>query len=224
MSQLVIALSAIIIMKPVLAIEASSIKQSTDTLWVDVNFPQGFSNKTIDSTINDFVQQQTAEIQKVNQQDNMPADLPGKNGLTITYEVPYNTANALSVILNISKNTRGAAHPANSIKTFNFINNQLVGIDALFLPNSNYLQHISDYSSNIFTNKNISDANWIKEGTSPDLKNYQNWYFTPNGLAIIFDTYQVAAYVYGPQTLVIPRQLVVQWMQPQMIQLVWGNS
>jgi len=75
----------------------------------------------------------------------------------------------------------------------------------------------------VITAKNISDAKWIQEGTKAVAENYHTWFFTPQGLAIIFDSYQVAAYVYGAQTVSIPLSSISNLVKPELLKTVWNQ-
>jgi hypothetical protein len=105
----------------------------------------------------------------------------------------------------------------------NFINNRQLELAELFVPGADYLKPIAELCSKEITAKNISDAKWIREGTKAVAENYHVWSFTPEGLAIIFDSYQVAAYVYGPQTVAIPLSTIETLVKPELLKTVWKH-
>lgn len=90
------------------------------------------------------------------------ADAPGKSGLNVTYSLPYKTKNTLSVRFMISIFHKGAAHPANTVSTLNFINGSQVQLSELFRPEVDYLKPMADfcYKNN---GKNISDKNGLEK-------------------------------------------------------------
>ena len=91
------------------------------------------------------------------------------------------------------------------------------------MPNTNYLTILASYCKKAITGKKISDSKWIDEGTKATVENYSVWYFTNKGLGVLFNTYQVAAYVYGDQTVELPLSVVSSLMKPELVKAVWSN-
>ncbi|HAU1151888.1 TPA: DUF3298 and DUF4163 domain-containing protein [Legionella pneumophila] len=206
------------------AITTEVIKKETAEYLLDVKYPQGFQNNGVNQAVKEFIiNQQKSFMNELSEDADTPADAPGKTGLNITYAIPYQSAHALSVRFNISIYHRGAAHPSNTVKVLNFIKSQPVQLSDLFVPGSDYLQPIANLAKKEITAKKISDENWIKEGTKPTQENYSIWHFTKNGIAIVFNTYQVAAYVYGEQTVDVPLSLISAMVKPEISKAVWGN-
>ncbi|HDV6633451.1 TPA: DUF3298 domain-containing protein [Legionella pneumophila] len=206
------------------AITTEVIKKETAEYLLDVKYPQGFQNGGVNKAVKEFIiNQQKSFMNELSEDADTPADAPGKTGLNITYVIPYQSAGALSVRFNISIYHRGAAHPSNTVKVLNFIKSQPVQLSDLFVPGSDYLQPIANLAKKEITVKKISDENWIKEGTKPTQENYSIWHFTKNGIAIVFNTYQVAAYVYGEQTVDVPLSLISAMVKPEISKAVWGN-
>ncbi|HAT1595458.1 TPA: RsiV family protein [Legionella pneumophila] len=206
------------------AITTEVIKKETAGYLLDVKYPQGFQNNGVNQAVKEFIiNQQKSFMNELSEDADTPADAPGKTGLNITYAIPYQSASALSVRFNISIYHRGAAHPSNTVKVLNFIKSQPVQLSDLFVPGSDYLQPIANLAKKEITAKKISDENWIKEGTKPTQENYSIWHFTKNGIAIVFNTYQVAAYVYGEQTVDVPLSLISAMVKPEISKAVWGN-
>lgn len=202
-----------------------SIKKETPVYILDIQYPQEFKDPRINAAIQDFIEKNKKNFFKEIAGDtDIPADAPGKSGLNITYSLPYKTKNALSVSFNISIYHRGAAHPTNTVAVLNFINGRQVDLADLFRPEVNYLKPIASFCyKKIAAKKNFSDKKWIEEGTKPVDKNYKIWSFSSNGINIIFDTYQVAAYVYGPQTVKIPLSQISSLLNPEIMHRVWGR-
>lgn len=199
------------------------IEKDTTDFYLQIKYPQGFADKNIDTAVQALI----ADTQKADTpvvDKNLPVDAPGKNSLYIDYKTKFQNKNALSLLFTISTYSRGAAHPANSVKSLNLLNGKVVTLDQLFKPNSDYLTKIAEQSKTAIMEKKIADKEWVTKGTSPTQDNYKNWYFTKNGLALVFDTYQVAAYVYGPQTVEIPKTTLVNWLRPEVVNAVWGKQ
>ena len=215
-----------LILNSVLAYSISPvvIKQETAQYILDIKYPQGFKSPAVNASIKEFIAKtQNSFMAELSEDATTPADAPGKTGLNITYSVPYKTPTALSVRFNISIFHKGAAHPSNTVVVKNFVNGKNVNLGDLFASGSDYLTPIAAFAKKNITEKNISDDNWINDGTKPTAENYSVWYFTPNGIAIIFNSYQVAAYVYGEQTVKIPLSLISRFVKSDIAKSVWGN-
>ncbi|QDP73157.1 DUF3298 and DUF4163 domain-containing protein [Legionella israelensis] len=206
------------------AVQTKAIQKETKQYILDIKYPQGFSSKEVDSTIKQKIELiQNEFIRGLSDEADLPQDVPGKNGLTITYAIPYRQDSVLSVRLMISTYHRGAAHPNNQTEVLNFIRNKLVTLDTLFKKDSDYLKIFADYSRKKLLAKEDFDKQWVLTGTEPKADNYKKWYFQKEGLVVIFDTYQVAAYVYGPQTVTIPLSVYRTMLKPDILNSVWGS-
>lgn len=207
------------------AVQTQTIKKETERYILDIQYPQGLSSRKIDSSLRQKIDHIKNEfIQSLGDEDDLPQDTPGKSGLTITYSLPYQRDSLLSVKLMVSGYHRGAAHPENWIETMNFMNNERIDLSALFRKNSDYLKAFANYSrKRLLAGKDDFDREWVLKGTEPKADNYSKWYFRKDGIAVIFDTYQVAAYVYGPQTLIIPLSTYRTMLKPEVLNIVWGS-
>jgi hypothetical protein len=225
MQKSILAASLIFLVSSVMAATVPQpviVKQETDTFDLSLKYPQGFVDKNIDERIKEFIE----EMQKadLNPDAKSGPNVPGKNSLYIDYKIKYQTNDALSLLFMISINQRGAAHPNNMVKSLNFLNAKEISLNELFRPESNYLGTIAKLSKQELLKKKISDENWIDEGTKPTEENYRHWYFTANGLRIVFDTYQVAAYVYGPQEISLTKSELKSMLRPEIIKAIWGSQ
>lgn len=138
------------------------------------------------------------------------------NTLTIDYQVLYASKGIVSVRMIVGTYYNGAAHPNYYSLSFNYDLNdgELLQLSDLFVKPSNYLQTIAAYSEAELSKRILTDdvpesnknyeKEWLATGTKPELKNYQRWNLMAGGLLITFDPYQVAAYVYGRQQVLIP--------------------
>ena len=225
MNQLKIALSLCFMMYSfsVQALTPVTIKKETTSNIIDVKYPQGFREARVNTAVKEFIEFTQKSFLKEIAEDDDSTDSTGKSGLNITYSIPYEQNGALSVRFNISVYHRGAAHPLNTVSILNFIKGQQVKLADLFLPGADYLKPISQLCSKEITAKDISDPKWIKDGTAPVTDNYNVWSFTPEGIDIIFDSYQVAAYVYGEQTVSIPLSKLSALIKPEILKTVWND-
>lgn len=222
--KLILSLVFIAYSLAVYAVTSASIKKETSTYVIDVTYPQGFNDANVNKVVNDFIEfTKKSFFSELGEDDNVALDVAGKSGLNITYSIAYEHNNALSVRFNVSIYHRGAAHPLNTVSVLNFINGRQVELAELFVTGADYLKPISELCRKEITAKNISDAKWIQEGTKPVTENYHVWAFSAKGLEIIFDSYQVAAYVYGEQTVEIPLSVISGMVKPELLKTVWTN-
>jgi Protein of unknown function (DUF3298) len=82
----------------------------------------------------------------------------------------------------------------------------------LFIPNSNYLKVISDYSIKelLKLGMNSLDAN----GAGPKLGNFHSWTIAPYGLDISFDRGQIVNWASGEFGVVIPYSVLKPIIKP----------
>lgn len=201
------------------------IKRETTDFDLSIKYPEGFPDAEVGERIKAFIAESQKSAAELDSQDQKQSgDTFGKSSLYIDYKIEFQNKDALSILFNISAYSQGAAHPSNSVKTFNFIQGQSVTLAHLFVPNSNYLNQIATLSRKALGKKKMTDRDWLIKGTTATQENYRNWHFTQDGLAIVFDTYQVAPYFYGPQTVKIPKSELTNWLRPDVTKAVWGNE
>jgi hypothetical protein len=126
--------------------------------------------------------------------------------LEVTYTLVSQIADIWSIKLDFSFYSDGAAHPGLYSITVNHDLGQgrKLALSDLFLPNSNYLEVISNYSIADLKRQNPDIDDSFLGGTAPTSENYRNWNITTDGLMITFDEYQVAPYAAGPQKVIMP--------------------
>lgn len=175
-------------------------------------------NKAIAS----FVSARTGEFKKSvdeNAREEAAATRQGEkpslspSSLDVVYEVTAADRNFISILFSFMSYT-GGAHPNTTTSSFNYdLNrNTPVKLADLFIPNSNYLKVISDYS--IKELKKLDTAPYAEEGAGPKPENFHSWNITPAGLKITFDRYQVGAYVVGEHEVVIPYSVLKPIIRP----------
>ena len=126
-------------------------------------------------------------------------------GRKYKFQITYlfgSSPHTLSYIFTMYQDT-GGAHGNTTFKTFVFDKDsgKLLTLDDIFT--GDYLKTLSSLSS-AYVTKNLgdfADARMIADGTKPDTKNFQNFFFDNGIFAILFPPYQVAAYAAGPQTV-----------------------
>lgn len=135
------------------------------------------------------------------------------NYIEVSYMIEYADEDLISV--NFTESTfEGGAHPNSGTftLTYDLKAGRPLKLADLFKPGSKYLAKIADYSKNDLQNRKdpesgenmgIAQDIW-EDGVKPTADNYANWNVTKKGLLITFPAYQVAAYAYGPQTVIVP--------------------
>ncbi len=139
-------------------------------------------------------------------QSNLAEERRTGNYFELGYSVIFADADFVSISFGSGRYT-GGAHPNSSSYSLNFDlkNGRELSLSDLFLENSNYLSAISDFAiTDLEKQLESPDDDWIRRGAGPKLENFKSWTLSKEGLNLIFDQYQVAAYVYGPQEVLIP--------------------
>lgn len=136
--------------------------------------------------------------------------------LDVTYTLLSQTGDIWSFKIDFSFYSDGAAHPGLNSLTLNYDlgEGRELALADLFLPNTNYLEAISNYCIAELSKQPFFEGPF-SEGAQPTLENYRNWNITSNGLLITFDEYQVAPYAAGPQQVVVPYSALQALINPQ---------
>jgi hypothetical protein len=187
-----------------------SITTDTPVLQGDYPHRDEFNRK-----VSGFVKQETDAFKK-NLADWTPVPDMAESSFILTFtSLPYSNRFA-SIQFKEEYYMAGAAHPGHQIVSlvYDLEKGQDVTLEQLFLPNSNYLQVISDYCKTELGKREIAfDAQ--QQGADPTKENYAAWNISTDGLVITFNEYQVAAYAAGPQTVVIPYASLKGIIDPQ---------
>ena len=188
---------------------------SSKGLAIDVEYPHLATsaaasnfNQLIDARIGAIVDQFKKDYESAQKEVRQPP-LDMSWTLSMDYTVHRHDDHRFTIVESGSMYT-GGAHPNAVYLTVSFDakTQQEVHLADLFAPKTDYLKEVSAASVAALTTRNgeqqFSDADWIKSGAGPDIKNFQYFYFADGGaLGIIFPPYQVAAYAAGPQEIEI---------------------
>lgn len=159
-------------------------------------------NTTITNLINTEI-----NVFKKNIADLSPAaySVSPASSLDATYALVLQQGDLWSLELSFSVYLAGAAHPYDYTITVNYDVGQgrQLALSELFLPNSNYLEVISNYCITELKKQPYADS-FSLQGASPTPENYRNWNITNDGLLITFDEGWVAANAAGAQKIVVP--------------------
>jgi hypothetical protein len=161
---------------------------------------QAFNTK-----LKDLIQKEIDAFKKDVQQAISDPAFPGGSSFDVRYELIGQRGDLWSIKFNIEGYMAGAAHPYHYSIPVNYDlgNGRDVTLDEVFLPNSGYLQFLSQYSAAQLGKRDIG-FDGFQQGADPAPENYRIWNVSPDGLVITFDEYQVAPYAAGPQTMTIP--------------------
>src|SRR5579885_652539 len=141
--------------------------------------------------------------------------LPGgmNNYMDISYNVEYADDDLISVKF-LEDTFEGGAHPNQNYYTvtYDLKQGRELKLSDLFRPGAKYLAFVSDYATRDLQSRKDPDSgenlglaqDTFADGAKPEAENYARWNITKKGLMFTFDPYQVAAYAYGPQTVIIP--------------------
>lgn len=129
-----------------------------------------------------------------------------KEKLEIIYMIA-SSPRTVSYIFTIYQDTLGA-HGNTFFKTFTFNTKTgaALGLSDIFSPGANYLGTLSSLARAKLPEVigDSTDTAFIKGGTTPEAKNFEDFFFDNNQMVILFAPYAVAPYAAGSQTLRIP--------------------
>ena len=145
-----------------------------------------------------------------------PAPIQTQSTFDLKYEQTAPIGNILSIQFTMEGYVAGMAHPYHEIRTVNFDleKGKDIMMSAHFTANSDYLKTIADYCVAELSKRDIGFTDMFKQGADPTPDNYQEWNITSNSLVIIFNEYQVAPYVSGPQTVTVPYSELKRLIDP----------
>jgi len=174
----------------------------------------------INAAITSFISKRVIAFEKStiesNEQNNYKGLDSDANAFEINSMVTNSHPGLLSIRFMIFESNYRAAHPHTDYASLNFNtkSGEVISLADLFKPGSDYLKVISNmirlelvkklYPNVKVINLKDPDIEWIYEGTKPNADNFRVWNVYEDNLMITLPAYQVAAYVYGVQTIMIP--------------------
>jgi hypothetical protein len=132
----------------------------------------------------------------------------------MTHTVTFATDELVSVLFYVDGYVMGAAHPFHYSHSLNYDMGmvQMLELDDLFRPGADYLAVLSRYSLDDLERQGVLER---EDGALPLAENFQRWNITIQGLLISFDEYAVASYAAGPQSVVIPYEVLGNVADPE---------
>lgn len=208
----------------VLAFDMVKQQQNKGAFEEDVVLPSHLAQVAVDAVLAQELQTYEETFSKdLKEFGNIPADAPGKNTLIIRSRVLLDKPNLTSIMLEISRNIRGSAHPENHVASIVVLQNQKLSLPEL-LVDDNAFKALAQYCNDTLNQRNLSDKEWIARGSAATAENYRVFGIKNEGLLLQFGAYQVAPYAAGTPEITIPKALLKQWVKPAYYQLMWGAS
>lgn len=198
---------------PSKAVKKQVITDKSNGADISAEYPET-ARADITAKLKSFVEDQIATFNK-NNAGGLPPDSAASLTLDITYdEAPSSRAD--NYLFHIYSDT-GGAHGIEVTRTFSFdaAGNQIT-LNSLFISKTNGLALVSNYVKQQLLKKQDADSKWISDGAAPTDENYQNFTVDNNGITVLFDPYQVAAYASGPQQVTVPLSVFKSEADPKL--------
>ncbi len=130
-----------------------------------------------------------------------PLDSVDKSYLLISYEIMNNSKYFLSLVLYIDQYNALSWHsiPYHISMNFNMNTGELINLEEYseLIQDSLLIYKISDFSFSRLIELDVSDSDWVYEGTYPLWENFRVYNIRNDSLILTFDVYQVAPYSEG---------------------------
>lgn len=176
-------------------------------------------NELVSEKIKQIIAMFMEEVKK-NQtvQARLPAKL-AKNELYIDFDTSsFNSKEdqIISIRFSIQSYFAGMAHPTHKheVINYNLGTGNEIELKDLFKDEVDYLSVLSTYSRKALTRR-LTNLEMIEQGTSATTDHFKVWNIKPTGLLITFEEAQVAPYVNGAQTVLIPYRVLKDIISPQ---------
>lgn len=189
-------------------------KENTNPDYIlDVTYPQVenvSAKEKINSLLQSEVEKNIADFVK-NVDDVQIFEGAATSSFSLHFEPVLTGPKILSIRLNYSQYSAGAAHPISFIHPFNYLLNEQKKIEKLsdvFTNVSSTLSVLSSLSQKDLKKQFGEDYEFMKDtienGTAPKEENFQNFIFEKENFVIIFNPYEVAPYAAGILEVKIP--------------------
>lgn len=191
------------------------LKEQSENYKIEINYPEfsplNSQTQNINKSIIILVDEPLKNFKDSLNRNSFPPDLKNtKSEFSIKYEIPKMDDKIISIQFTSSEYLTGQAHPLSTFMVFNYSlkQNTRLKISDLFKKDSNYLQTLSEITfqklHDHFAEDNNDFDDFIKSGTESKKENFEKFILKKDSLQILFDPYQVAPYVAGPQVVDIP--------------------
>jgi hypothetical protein len=133
-------------------------------------------------------------------------DGPSDGYLNGSYTAALLKNGIVSVLIDYSEYTPGAAHPWGVMASINYDSRicRVLTLASLFRPGVKYVSQLSQLAIAYLDQNEFADRGAIRHGASPIESNFRVFTLTDTDLVLQFPMYQVAAGAAGEQTAIIP--------------------
>jgi hypothetical protein len=184
-------------------VTTQTVHEDTDAYTIDVQYPQ-VGIASIDAQIKKAVDDALAEFRSLPQ--NPQDSATPQNDFTGRFDKVYVGPDAVSAELILSEYT-GGAHPMTIFSGVNFdrtTGKPLVLNDALKMTGLTIDQLSAQATAKL--KAQLGDGFQFSEGANTNPENFSSFLIGTSSVTFIFQQYQVAAYVYGPQEVSFPKK------------------
>ena len=199
-------------------VATAPVEEEKDAYTIDAEYPQleNLADDGLELDVNDAIKKEVLDSIAAFKRETSGGE---GSDLQLRYEVAYRNAAIFSVALNYSTYTDGAAHPFNYIvtMTFDLRTGEQVELRDLFLDGADYLPVLADAAKKELEERFPSvegERVWDEEGAAPTAANYEEFLISPEGLVVVFNPYQVAAYAAGVQRITVPYAALAELIDP----------
>lgn len=162
---------------------------------------KGYANRKVE----DFLSEMRETLKGTSVPDEFESDF------TMRYQPVLRSSSLLAIRFEASSYIRGAAHPMSetSVLLYDMTNHASLATADLFTPGVDYLDLLSQASREElrkqFTDiKDMEFNDQVIPGTAPQVENFRVVYPQYDGIHIVFNPYQVAAYARGTIEVFLP--------------------
>ncbi len=184
---------------------------------ISVQYPLDLAqNDFVANTIDPFIQTTKNDFLSVLNDSFLPGS--GQYELDVNTEVVQYSSDVTSLVFTIY-NYSGGAHGTSAYQTYTFdlAAGQLVTLEDLFQPNSNFLAVIDPLVEQALKTQvgDMLDPTWLQQGTGENPENYRHFALSADALTFYFDQYQVAPGAAGTQSVSIPLSALGDVLAPE---------
>ena len=190
----------------VVSVSTSTLQESAQGYTIKIDYPH-VGIPAIDSQIKKSVEDAAAEFKTLAQPDQSAGSKVGglpQNSFDGTFESVYVGPDVVSAVLILSQYT-GGAHPLTILSGVNFertTGRKLLLDDALKLIGKSTEQVSAEVTAQLIAK---FGQGFFAEGANTNPENFSSFVISADSVTFIFQQYQVAAYVAGPQKISFTR-------------------
>lgn len=203
---------------PVIEIRTETVRYRNEQINVDLAYPVlgGLADPDRAATINHFIAAAALAFKdNLEQEAQAWADRAATDGFgflpysaAVTYDVPYNRDDLLSIRINYESYT-GGAHGATTRKTLNLdtVTGAELHLGDFFHPESDYLTHIRE---EIINRINAAPDDYFPDAAAGLTVPADQFYLTDGAVVVYFAEYAIAPYAAGMPEFSIPAERRLQ--------------